>query len=144
MSTGIRRLALALVATGVLAGCGTAPAPQGLCTRYDELKAAAQQLRETPKPTGGVEELRTAADELGTRVDAFLASLDQIQAVSDGRLDQAIGQARQQLDELRVQLATAGSQAAETLSAQLAQTRKDIQTTLAPVKNLLDSQCANA
>ncbi|HET7763226.1 MAG TPA: hypothetical protein VFL46_12750 [Phycicoccus sp.] len=142
MNAAIRRLAPVLAATVLLAGCGTAPSPTGLCDRYAELKASVAELRATPVPTGDVEQLRAAADDLRKSADAFRDALDRIQMMSDGRLDQAIGQARQQLDELRAQLATARYQAAETLAPQLAQARDDLRTALAPVQNLLDSQCS--
>ena len=62
---------------------------------------------------------------------------------SDGRLDQAIGVARQQLDEIRASLVVAKYQAAETLGPQITQAVDDLRASLAPVTKLLDSQCAS-
>jgi hypothetical protein len=138
-----RHLAPAFVAVALLAGCGTAPAPQGACARLADLKASVEQLRATPVPGGDVEQLRAAADQLRLQLDAARDALDRIQMMSDGRLDQAIGVARQQLDELRAQLVTAKYQAAETLGPQVTQAADDLRATLAPVQNLLDSQCAS-
>jgi hypothetical protein len=142
MRTTARRLAPTLLVVGLLTACGTAPSPTGLCDRYAEVKASVQQLRSAPAPTGAVEGMRTTADQMVAQVDTLSSSLDRIQAVSDGRLDQAIGQARQQLDEVRAGLVTAKYQAAETLGPQLTQARKDLQAALAPVQGLLDSQCS--
>jgi hypothetical protein len=136
-----RHLVTALVAAALLAGCGTAPAPQGACARYTELQATVEQLRATPVPSGNVEQLRAAADQLRLKVDAAKDALDRIQMMTDGRLDQAIGVARQQLDELRAQLVTAKYQAAETLGPQVTQAADDLTAALAPVQNLLDSLC---
>lgn len=143
MSQLTRRLAPALVAVAVLAGCGTAPAPQGACARYADLKATLQQLRATPPPSGDVEQLRAAADELRLKLDAAKDALDRIQMMSDGRLDQAIGVARQQLDEIRASLVVARYAAAETLGPQITQATDDLRAAVAPVSYLLDSQCAS-
>ena len=142
MTATTRRLVPLAVTGLLLAGCGTAPAPQGVCDRYADLQATVEELRSTPPASDDVEQLRATADQLREEADALSALLDQIQAASDGRLDQAIGQARQQLDELRVALATARYQKAETLASQLDEVRDELRTTLAPVKYLLDSQCA--
>jgi outer membrane PBP1 activator LpoA protein len=131
-----------VIASVLVAGCGTAPPPQDACARYTELKATVEQLRATPVATGDVEQLRAAADELRLRADALKDALDRIQMVSDGRLDQAIGQARQQLDEIRASLVVAKYAAAETLVPQLTQAADDLRATVAPVANLLESQCA--
>ncbi|HET8988193.1 MAG TPA: hypothetical protein VFN43_06740, partial [Humibacillus sp.] len=74
--------------------------------------------------------------------DKFADALDRIQMMSDGRLDSAIGQARQQLDEIRASLVVARYTAAETLGPQITQAVDDLENTLAPVTNLLESQCA--
>jgi hypothetical protein len=137
-----RGLAPALLVVGLLAGCGTVPSPTTLCDRYAEVTATVEQLRSAPAPSGPVEDLRTAADQLALRVDTLSDTLDRIQAVSDGRLDQAIGQARQQLDEVRAGLVTARYQAAETLGPQVTQAQEDLRVALAPVQGLLDSQCS--
>ena len=136
-----RRLAPALVAVALLAGCGTAPAPQGACDRYAELKATVEELRSSPVPSGDVEQLRTAADQVRLKLDAAKDALDRIQMMTDGRLDQAIGVARQQLDEIRASLVVAKYAAAETLGPQLTQAVDDLAAALAPVQNLLDSHC---
>lgn len=137
-----RHLVPALVTAALLAGCGTAPAPQGACARYADLKATVEQLRATPVPSGDLEQLRATADQLRLKLDAAKDALDRIQMMSDGRLDQAIGVARQQLDEIRASLVVAGYAAAETLAPQLTQAVDDLENTLAPVTNLLESQCA--
>ena len=138
-----RRLAPALLAAALLAGCGTAPAPQGMCDRYADLKGTVAQLRAAPVTGGDVEQLRAAADELRLKLDAAMDALDRIQMMSDGRLDQAIGVARQQLDEIRASLVVAKYQAAETLGPQITQAVDDLRASLAPVTKLLDSQCAS-
>lgn len=142
MTLTTRHLVPIAVTGLLLAGCGTAPEPQGVCDRYAELQASVEELRATPPAADDVEQLRATADQLREQADALSDLLDRIQAASDGRLDQAIGQARQQVDELRAALATAKYQKAETLAAQLDEVRDELRTTLAPLKNLLDSQCA--
>jgi len=136
-----RHLAPAVIAATLLAGCGTAPAPQGACDRYSELKATVEQLRASPVPIGDVEQLRAAADQVRLKLDAARDALDRIQMMTDGRLDQAIGVARQQLDEIRASLVVAKYAAAETLGPQVTQAADDLAAALAPVQNLLDSQC---
>ena len=81
---------------------------------YADLKATVEQLRASPVPSGDVEQLRAAADQLRLKLDAAKDALDRIQMMSDGRLDQAIGVARQQLDEIRASLVVAKYSAAET------------------------------
>ena len=137
-----RGLAPAVLAAALLAGCGTAPAPQGMCDRYADLKGTVGQLRAAPVTGADVEQLRAAADELRLKLDAAMDALDRIQMMSDGRLDQAIGVARQQLDEIRASLVVAKYQAAETLGPQITQAVDDLRASLAPVTKLLDSQCA--
>ena len=142
--TSSRRLAplVALLVTAVVAGCGTAPSPTGLCDRYTELKASLADARASVAPSTTVDQLRAQADQLRQRADRLKDALDRIQMMSDGRLDQAIGVARQQLDELRAQLVVAKYQAAETLGPQLTQAQDDLRAAIAPVRQLLDSQCA--
>jgi chromosome segregation ATPase len=148
MTTPTRRVApvlaslLTAVLVGGLGGCGTAPSSVGLCDRYAELKTSVQQLRASTAPSVTVEQLRADADRLRQQVDKLADALDRIQMMSDGRLDSAIGQARQQLDEIRAQLVVAKYQAAETLGPQLTQAQDDLRAALAPVQQLLDSQCS--
>lgn len=142
MTSLTRPLLAAACAAALLAGCSTAPAPQDLCPAYEDLKATVQQVAAASVPTDDIEQLRVQADALRTQADAVRDLLDRIQMVSDGRLDQAIGTARQQLDEIRASLVTAKYQAAETLGPVLTQAREDLSQAVAPVKNLLDSQCA--
>ncbi len=137
-----RHLVPAVIAAALLAGCGTAPAPQGACARYADLKATVDQLRTSPVPSGDIEQLRAAADQARLKLDAAKDALDRIQMMTDGRLDQAIGVARQQLDEIRASLVVAKYTAAETLGPQVTQAVDDLKVTLAPVTKLLDAQCA--
>lgn len=145
MTTPTRRLApfVAVLLATAVAGCGTAPSPTGLCDRYSELRSSVKELRASAAPSGTVEQLQASADQLRQQADTLKDALDRIQMMSDGRLDQAIGVARQQLDEIRAQLVVAKYQAAETLGPQLTQAQEDLRAALAPVQQLLDSQCSN-
>lgn len=142
MTSVTGRLVPVACAMALLAGCSTAPAPQEACPAYEDLKASVQQILSAPVPTGDVDALKAQADDLRTQADAVRDLLDRIQAVSDGQLDQSIATARQTVDEIRASLAVARYKGAETLAPQVAQAREDVRTAVAPVKNLLDSQCS--
>lgn len=142
MTSTSRRLVPLAIVLAVAAGCGQTPAPQSTCDLYAELQTSVQELRASPASSEEIDRLRAEAKQLQQQVDEISAFLDQIQAASDGRLDQAIGEGQQKLDELRASLVTARYQAAETLAPQLDQIHEDLRTALAPVRYLLDSQCA--
>jgi superfamily II helicase len=129
-TTGVRRarrlgvsLCSAVMWVPLLAGCTESPTSttsttQDYCTQYEELVAAAEELRARDPDTTEVEELREAAQEVSDE-------LDQFQALADGRVDDALTRMRERVDEVR-------QSAAETADVEVA--RLQIQEQLAQVE----------
>ena len=136
------RLALVALASSLLAGCGVDPASQDLCARYTDLKAAVAELRAAPQLDGtNAEVLEGQVDEMRLQADKVRDALDQIQRVSEGRLDTAIGNARASIDDLRESLIVARYDAAETLGPRIAEAQANLSAAYAPVAARLDTQC---
>ena len=132
----VRSLGAAVLCLPLLAACADT-AEQDLCTQYDELVTAAQQLREQEPVTGTVEELRAASAKLR-------AELDQFQAVSEGRLDEAISRLRANVDAVRQAAVDAGTEARETARPLLEDAMKNVDQAWAVVQDLAEKQCPNA
>ena len=77
----------------VVAACGDT-ADQDFCTQFADLVTAAEQMQQQDPLTAKAEDLRAASEE-------FEAELDQLQAVSEGRLDTAISTLRASIDAVR-------------------------------------------
>ena len=137
----VARIAAALAAAALLGACGAEPADQDLCAQYADLKAAVEELRTTPFEPADVDEFRTQVDALRQRADAVRDELDQVQRVSEGRLDTAISMLRQQADDLREDLTAARFEAAENLGPQLTEARQRVSTAYATITRALDTQC---
>ena len=135
------RLAFASVAVVLLSGCGADPADQDLCAQYADVKAAVDELRSEGLQTDNAEEFQASVDDLRARADVVRDELDQLQRVSEGRLDTAIGLARQRAAEMRESLVVATYEAAETLGPQITAAQEDLDEAYTQLKQRLDTQC---
>ena len=134
----VHRLATiaALAATLATAGCGTDLTVQNLCARAKSFATVVDDLA-AQKPDGS----RVA--ELTTKVDAALARLDQLQAVTEGRYDSAISTLRANLQGLKQTLNAAGKGSFETVAPQLSSSLKDISSAYAALSESLSTQCTS-
>jgi outer membrane murein-binding lipoprotein Lpp len=141
-SSSWTRLALVAIAPLLLAGCSADPAGQDLCARYADLKAAVGDLEAAPRlRSTNVEEVQKQVDAVRLKADKVRDTLDQVQRVSEGRLDTAIANARLSLDELRESLIVARYDAAETLGPKITEAQANLKEAYAPVASALDTQC---
>ena len=134
----VRRLAAAagVATTLVVTGCGTQLTVQNLCARAKSFASSVDDLK-AQKPDGS----RVA--ELTTKVDAALARLDQLQAVTEGRYDSAISTLRANLQGLRQTLAAAGEGGFQTVAPELTATLKDISAAYAQLSQSIATQCTS-
>lgn len=140
-SSSARLSSVAAIALVVAAGCGADPADQDLCAQYADVKAAVEELRSEGLQTENAEEFQASVDDLRKRADVVRDELDQLQRVSEGRLDTAIGLARQRAAEMRESLAVARYEAAETLGPQITAAQEDLDQAYAQLTQRLDTQC---
>ena len=139
------RLALVALASFLLTGCGVDPASQDLCARYADLKAAVADLRAAPSLEGtDAEALQAQVDAMRLQADKVRDTLDQIQRVSEGRLDTAIASARASIDDMRESLIVARYDAAETLGPKITEAQANLRAAYAPVAASLDTQCPSS
>jgi len=138
-------VAPALLAVALLAGCGADPAGQDLCARYDDLKAAVEDLDAAPQlDTSNADAVQKQVDTLRLQADKVKDTLDQVQRVSEGRLDSAIATARLSVDEMRESLIVARYDAAETLGPKITEAQANLREAYAPVASALDTQCSTS
>ena len=142
----MRHSRFAVVSTAVAAlvlvtGCGSDPAGQDLCAQYADVQAAMEQLRSDGLQTENAEEFRSSVDDLRQRADLVRNELDQLQRVSEGRLDTAIGLARQRAAEINESLTVATYEAAETLGPQITAAQEELETAYAQLNQRLQTQC---
>ena len=137
-------LAAVLLAAGLLAGCSSAdPAGQDLCARYDDLKSAVGDLEAAPRlDTADAAAVQKQADALRLQADKVRDTLDQVQRVSEGRLDTMIATARLSVDAMRESLIVARYDAAETLGPKITEAQANVREAYAPVASALDAQCS--
>ena len=139
-----RSLAAVLLAGALLAGCSSAdPAAQDLCARYDDLKSAVGDLEAAPRlDTTDAAAVQKQADALRLQADKVRDTLDQVQRVSEGRLDTMIANARLSVDAMRESLIVARYDAAETLGPKITEAQANVREAYAPVASALDAQCS--
>ena len=71
------------------------PGRQDLCARFADVKAAVEDLEATPAlDTTNADAVQEQVDALRLRADKVRDTLDQVQRVSEGRLDTVIANAR--------------------------------------------------
>lgn len=134
MRPGVARSLGASVLCIPLLGACADTAAQDFCTQYDELVAAAAELREQ-------DPLTAKADDLRTRAEAFRAELDQFQAVSEGRLDQAISRLRADIDAVRQAAADSGTEAVEAARPLAEDAMEQVNEAWTLVQSLAETQC---
>ncbi|HEX6249378.1 MAG TPA: hypothetical protein VFZ64_16030 [Nocardioidaceae bacterium] len=117
----------------LLVGCGETGA-QDLCTQYEELVVAADELRAKDPASTEVEELRAAADDVR-------AELDQFQAVSEGRLDDAISRLRANVDAARQAAVDAGDEARETVQPLIQDALERVEESWLILQGIAETQC---
>ena len=135
-------LASALLCVPLLAGCGDSTTgdsttndstTQDFCGRYEELVAAADELRSKDPLTAEAEELRAAADDVSNQ-------LDQFQAVADGRVDDALTRLRERVDEVR-QAAVAEAEALEAARPLIQEDLAQVESAWSVVQDFVERQC---
>lgn len=133
-----------VVAPLLLAGCGADPAGQDLCARYSDLASAVEDLRAAPRidPSTAVA-VQEQVDAVRLEADRVRDTLDQVQRVSEGRLDTAIANARLSVDAMRESLIVARYDAVETLGPKITQAQADLREAYAPLASALDVQCSS-
>ena len=126
-------LGVVVVAASALAGCAdqTDPAGQDPCVSYAALTDTVDELRELAQTDGGA--ARVAAKALAAK-----AQLNQLEALSEDRLDAAASRLRTAVDE--VQLA-AGSDAQDSAAPLLSAALDDVREAFAVLAESLDAQC---
>lgn len=145
MTQPAQRLTAALLAAALLSGCGADRAGQDLCGRYDDLKAAVGDLEAAPPlDTAKADAVQQQVDALRLQADKVRDTLDQVQRVSDGRLDTVIANARLSVDAMRESLIVARYDAAETLGPKITEAQADLKKAYAPVASALDTQCSTS
>ncbi|WP_141937778.1 hypothetical protein [Microbacterium sp. SLBN-154] len=129
-------LGLTVLAAPLLGGCADL-ATQDLCAQYDDVVASVEELRATDPVSTKAEQIRAAAAEVSDE-------LDQFQAVTEGRLDDAVTRLRESVDAVRQAAVDAGADARETASPLIEQSIQGVRDAWAGVQNIAESQCPTA
>ena len=131
------------IASVLLAGCGVDPAGQDLCARFADVQAAVEDLEAAPPlDTANADAVQQQVDALRLQADRVRDTLDQIQRVSEGRLDTVIANARLSVDAMRESLIVARYDAAESLGPKITEAQANLKAAYAPVAAALDTQCS--
>ena len=129
-------LGSALLCAPLLLGCSDSSTEE-YCAQYEDLAAAAQQLR-AQDPSTDVEELRAAASDVSDELDDF-------QAVAEGPLDDALTGLRQRVDGVRQSAqarAEAGADAVDSAQAEMEDELAGLEDAWARVQELAETRCA--
>lgn len=125
---------VAILAMQLLAACADT-ASQDLCAQYADTVSAVEELQLLDPLTAKAEAMRVAAEEVQ-------AELDQLGAVSEGRLDTAISTLRASIDAVRqAALQDAGADALETARPQLQEAMEDVSEAWAVLQQRISAQC---
>jgi hypothetical protein len=131
----VSALALALVSTVLLAGCSQSGFTSAdLCTQYAQASKQAQEIKNLDPAKTNVAELRKDLDE-------FQASLGQLLAASDGRLDQAITDVRSAVNDYVEAAVDAGKKAAQSAEPLLSDSLSNVDDRWAILKQRADDEC---
>lgn len=132
----VRRFAeaVAIATSLVVAGCGNTPAAQDLCANAKDLTSAVSEVQAL-KPDGA------QLDALSAKVDAALAKLDRLQAVTEGRYDAAISTLRANLTSLKEAMAASGNDAFDAAAPQLTASLDEVRSAYASLDQSLATQC---
>jgi hypothetical protein len=126
-------LGLGLLSTLLLSGCANL-GTQDLCSQYDDLVAAVEELEAMDPATAKVDDLRAAADDVSKE-------LDQFQAVAEGRLDDALTRLRENVDAVRQAAVDAGADARDTAAPLIDDAKQSVQDAWSIVEGLAETQC---
>lgn len=133
----LRRLVVVLVSTlaltGALTGCGD-KSTEDLCNQYDKVVAKADEIKNLDLSSEGVADLRTTLKD-------FQASLDDLQAVAEGRLDTAITDLRTAVREFVQAAVAAGREALESAKPVLEDSLDRVTELWAVVEKRADNEC---
>ncbi|GAA4410368.1 hypothetical protein GCM10023168_29990 [Fodinibacter luteus] len=136
------RIVPAAMVIALVSGCAPDPAGQDLCAQYADVKAAAEEFRAAPPlSTDNAEDFQASVDELRERADTVSDQLDQLQQVSEGRLDTAISSVRQRAAEVKQSLAVATYEAAATLGPQVEAAQEELDAAFAQLDQRVQTQC---
>jgi prefoldin subunit 5 len=128
------RVGVAIATITLLVACGDT-ADQDLCARFGDTASAVAELQE-------LDPLNAKAEELQAKAENVEAELDQLGAVSEGRLDTAISILRASVDAVRqAALDDAGSDALETSRSQLEDILADLAQAWAVLEQRINVQC---
>ncbi|TQM57963.1 hypothetical protein FBY41_3315 [Humibacillus xanthopallidus] len=118
-----------------MAGCsGATPSAQNLCAKAKDLTAAVAQVQAV-KPDGA------ALRQLSAKVDAALAKLDRLQAVTEGRYDTAISDLRAKLVTFKESVDSASNASLETVAPQINSALTDLRGAVASLNEKIATQC---
>lgn len=126
-------LGSALLCLPLLSGCGDT-ASQDFCAQYEDLVTAAEELRAKDPATTDIDELRAASEDVQ-------AELDQFQAVTEGRLDDALTRLRANIDEVRQAAVDAGAEARETAQPLIEDALDNVRDAWLIVQDIAETQC---
>jgi len=131
-------VAAGLIVSGLLLSGCSAMADNArntdLCTQFDQLVKAADEFRET-------DPAQVRADDLRARTDHLRDSVNQVQAVAEGRLDDVLSSLEATLNDLSEALTAAGQDARQAVAAL---EEDDVQAVLdrwAIVRDRVAAQC---
>jgi hypothetical protein len=127
---------LAIALAAAISGCAGDPAEQDLCTQFDELVVAVDDLRGLRPESASTDDLRSSAANAQ-------AHLDQLQHVSEGRHDSAISRLRAAVTAFREAALDAGSEAAAISAPQLEAALEDVREAYGALAQSLEVQCAD-
>lgn len=135
-------VASSVAALVLVSGCAADPAGQDLCGQYADVQVAVEEFRAAPPLSSeNAEDFQASVEQLRTRADAVSDRLDQLQQVSEGRLDTTISLARQRVAEIRESLTVATYEAAETLGPQITAAQDELDAAFAQLDQRLQTQC---
>jgi len=106
-----------------------------LCTQFDQLVEAADELKDA-------EPGQARADELRAQAGRVRDNVDQVQAVADGRLDDALSALEASLADLRSDLVAAGEEARKTTVPLVKEDLQAVRDRWAVVKDRVAAQCS--
>jgi hypothetical protein len=129
-------LVCALMGSLVIAGCGDTKAAD-LCTQYKQVSTRADEIENLKPSTETVDELRH-------NLTNFQASLDQLQAAADGRLDQVISDLRAAVRDFVQAAVDNGKKAAETAQPLLDDSLSEVAKLWGLVQEQADAECGTS
>ena len=133
----LRRLVVVLLSTlaltGALTGCGDASTAD-LCTQYGKVVSKAEEIKNLDVSSQGVDDIRRTLKD-------FQASLNELQAGAEGRLDTAITDLRTAVREFVQAAVDAGREALESAQPLLEDSLDRVRELWAVVEQRADAEC---